>query len=297
MIDIGLIYQSHRPGGPAGEPLRLWSHARVVRETDAFIEGDIRVFDEAGDLLAEIRVLRCQAVAEAKAAPGTEDYLYEYRWHEQPAAGDAAAPEGPGCWLVLADRAGVGKRLADRLREQGQRPVLVRPGEDYDRLDADSFQICPGQPQDAQRLLEYLGAGEPSCRGIVHLWALDTPAGEETIPEELESTQETDCLTALYLVQACAGRNWREPPRLWLVTRGRQAVLWQVLLGSPRRRCGAWDGSSPTSARTFAARASISARIIRPRRSGPCVKNCGGRTARTRSPSVARGVLSTACRR
>src|SRR5262249_50409326 len=60
-----------------------------------------------------------------------------------------------------------------------------------------------------------------SCRGIVHLWGLDAPVAGENVPEW---AQVLGCLSVLHLVQACAAAAWAAPPRLYLVTRGVQAV-------------------------------------------------------------------------
>ena len=58
-------------------------------------------------------------------------------------------------------------------------------------------------------------------RGIVHLAALD--AGEPAGAASLEPIERELCGSALHLVQAL-GRMTIDPPRLWLVSRGAQAV-------------------------------------------------------------------------
>ncbi len=64
--------------------------------------------------------------------PDVGDWFYLPVWQpvEAPNAADLA-----GSWLLLADEAGVGERLAARLREAGAEVVVARPDEaDYDRL-------------------------------------------------------------------------------------------------------------------------------------------------------------------
>lgn len=69
-----------RPG------LRCWSYARLVSRDDQTVEGDISILDDHGNILIEIRGLRCQILNETHAAPPEtfHDWLYEYRWEAQP---------------------------------------------------------------------------------------------------------------------------------------------------------------------------------------------------------------------
>lgn len=131
-------------------------------------------------------------------------------------------PEKRGTWLIFADSGGVGQDLADRLRERGEIPILISPGEAYQCVDADHFYIRPEQFEDMNQLLEAALDGQPECRGVIHLWSLDAPPPEETTLSSLESAQTLGCINALYLVQALAKVNWSDSSRLWLVTSGAQ---------------------------------------------------------------------------
>src|SRR5262245_29854530 len=63
------------------------------------------------------------------------------------------------------------------------------------------------------------------CPGVIFLWALDTPPVEELTPANLNAAQFTGCGSALYLTQALVAAGVAQPPGLWLVTRGAQAVI------------------------------------------------------------------------
>jgi thioester reductase-like protein len=219
------FYRQPIPSAPiGGEAARLWSHVRLVHETEEEVEADIQVLDDTGVLCAEIHGLRCQAVAGTNSALRTEDCLYQYHWHDQPRSGDRLVPDGPGCWIIFADRGGVGERLGRDLVTCGEQPVLVRSGTTFCRRNDFSLEIPPGQSDGMQHLLEHVGRLKMPCRGIVHLWALDTPCDDGASSSALEVAQESGCLSVLHLVQACAQLDWDTRPRLWLVTSNTQAV-------------------------------------------------------------------------
>jgi acyl transferase domain-containing protein/aryl carrier-like protein len=133
-------------------------------------------------------------------------------------------PEKPGNWLIFADSQGVGQALAARFKEGGETPILILPGETYQRLEGDSFQLSPTHPEDMQQLLEVVGAEQPACRGIVHLWSLDTRYPEHTTVSSIESVQSLGCLSVIHLVQALAQINWSDSLPLWLVSQGVHTV-------------------------------------------------------------------------
>src|SRR5260370_5185375 len=197
---------------------QLWAHARLQSGVDTShdtIKADFLVFDDAGRLVAELTGLLLRRVGRNVLNRATEqrfsDCLYEPQWRpqaRQPVL-ELGSVAGPGKWLIFVDRCGIGKRLAELMTEQGQSCVLVLPGTIY---------------EDLGRLLhESLGADE-CCRGIVHLWGLDINHEEEMRVSTLKEAQAVGCGSVLNLIQAVARASWSRSPRLWLVTRGAQAV-------------------------------------------------------------------------
>src|SRR4029078_13358140 len=96
---------------------RLWSHAIRVAEDRSGLRGDIRVFSDAGELVAEILGARLRYLDEIEAS-GTGDAIerwrYEVAWRRARAGAGTERPSG--AWVVLADRGGTGARLAEALR-------------------------------------------------------------------------------------------------------------------------------------------------------------------------------------
>jgi NAD(P)-dependent dehydrogenase (short-subunit alcohol dehydrogenase family)/acyl carrier protein len=210
----------------------VWVHVQTRQNpesnSESFVE-EIRVYSESGQLVAELLGVHLQKLESQnqQAVPqDVTDWLYQIQWE--------AAPHNPtknfassdaGFWLIFADQKSVGITLADRLKERGEQCILVSLGDTWS-FQGEHVQIRSRDARDLQRLLEtVLDSNAPSCRGILHLWSLDTPSMSELIVTSLETAQISNCSSVLYLVQALSKLEWNERPRLWLVTKGAQAVL------------------------------------------------------------------------
>ncbi|HKC11395.1 MAG TPA: SDR family NAD(P)-dependent oxidoreductase [Vicinamibacteria bacterium] len=115
--------------------------------------------------------------------------------------------EGTGRWLILADRGGVGRALAELLRGRGDGCVTLFADEAGSREGLEGLLREKWRPE-----------GTPQ-RGVVHLWSLDAPALDEMTPESLETAHARGCGSVLHLLRALAPAGG---PRLWLVTQGAQ---------------------------------------------------------------------------
>jgi len=196
------------------------------------IEGDVFLLGEDGQVVLAMRGVRLQRIPDATpatAATALRDSLYELRW--QPATLDVPDPDAPnrpvgaGNWLIFGDGSASSELLRELLEQQSATCVLVEPGNDFSRLGADRYQLDPAQPQHFRRLLQEAWAeARPPCRGVVHLWSLLTAAPAETSADALQSAHTLGAASMLHLVQALIQTGRPGAPRLWLVTRGAQAV-------------------------------------------------------------------------
>ncbi|RKH34084.1 LLM class flavin-dependent oxidoreductase [Corallococcus praedator] len=210
----------HAP--PTGE---LYSHVvRTSPPAGSVLEGDVRILDASGQLLAEVSGMRIQLVEQA-GRPTSDPvdaltYALDWQPHAAPVPDDAA---GPGAWWVLMDGRGVGKELAARLEARGDTVVRITAGATFQSLGARHYQVAPGDAAQLRQLVEtLLVAGGPVPRGLVHLWSLEGLDPAQTTVATLEAEQTAGALTVLGLVQALVGSGAVRPPRLWLVTRGCQ---------------------------------------------------------------------------
>ncbi len=122
-------------------------------------------------------------------------------------------------WLVLADKAGIGKQVATKLHSAGDVCTLVFAGEKYQQIAPTEFIINPENQDDFHRLITTITAKTPWFHGVVQCWTTDTGSSQE-----LENLSIFGCGTTLYLVQALVKAGLSKLPRLWLVTSGAQPV-------------------------------------------------------------------------
>jgi acyl transferase domain-containing protein/NADPH:quinone reductase-like Zn-dependent oxidoreductase/SAM-dependent methyltransferase/acyl carrier protein len=141
---------------------------------------------------------------------------------------EQAADRAPGTgqdkrWLVLADRGGLGPRLAAALEELGGSAVLASPGTSYQCLETDRYQVRIEETADLERLLVEGVALHSGWTGIVDCRGTDLPALEGPAPATLLAEQTRGCVNVGQQLVGAALRACRGvPPRLWLLTRGLQ---------------------------------------------------------------------------
>lgn len=213
---------------------RVWSYA-VLRSNgsesvDSF-EGDVRLLDEEGRLIAEVtgmRLQRTKPAIQGKEREVLDGLLYVMNW--EPKAGVEVQQSGKAAnqqetWLVFADSHGTGEAFARLLEARGEACIRIEAAESYERVGEKRFRMNPARLEDMREILEILfNSEERICSGVVHFWSLNSLPPEKTTSESLQRAQELGCLSVLHLVQ-CLGRvESQEPTRLWLVTQGAQSV-------------------------------------------------------------------------
>jgi NADPH:quinone reductase-like Zn-dependent oxidoreductase/acyl carrier protein len=184
---------------------RIFSHCVVRPGSDRgteFLEADIRLLDDDGCVTCEIlgfkvKLVSAETVREARENPG--DLLYDVTWvAKRPPAPQNSNGLEPQSWFILADRGGVGQALAAQLQSRGKNCIVATPAD----LRNTSLQV--------------------DCGNIIHLSSLDLrdfTAGPETILEA-----QTQWIETLQFVQSLLRNSKGAKRRLWIVTRGAQAV-------------------------------------------------------------------------
>ena len=127
-------------------------------------------------------------------------------------------------WLIMAARQGIGQKLANQLRSQGDICNLIFAGEKYQEIAPQEFTINPDNSKDYGQLLATVSSNLSNSIEILHLWSLDSSEVEQLTIETLESASKLGCGTVLHLVQALLKTEFNQQPRLWLVTQGAQPV-------------------------------------------------------------------------
>ncbi|MDQ2886092.1 MAG: LLM class flavin-dependent oxidoreductase [Chloroflexota bacterium] len=205
----------------------LWSHARLstntVQNEDTFA-GDVRILDEAGQLLVEASGLRLQrsALTPHPSSSTVDQLCYELRWEAETLHKAAPLPSQDGTWLIFMDNSGVGQRLTELLTARGATCISVLPGYTFKILqEGVQYSANPASPGQIQRVIDDVLAARSSIHGVIHLWSLDMQAAEKTDAASLETDQALGTGSALSLLQTLVNSN-QGRPRLWFVTRGAQ---------------------------------------------------------------------------
>jgi acyl transferase domain-containing protein/surfactin synthase thioesterase subunit/acyl carrier protein len=208
----------------------VWVHSvrRPGREgADKRFAADIAIHASDGSLIARIRGLSLKVFTPETFGASPEsrkvDWLYEARWTEVPALSPRpeARAEDPQGWLILADRNGVGARLADLLRERGDTCRVVF-ADDLANVGGDGVDFMHACKELAA---EAAASSNRRMRGVLSLWSLDLPA-EALAVDRLEQAQRLHLGSALFLLQALVEprQTWSAAPRLWLITRNAMSV-------------------------------------------------------------------------
>ncbi|AEI67803.1 type I polyketide synthase [Corallococcus macrosporus] len=197
----------------------VWSHATLARSDDPKGPGfvcDLQLLTEDGERVATVerlllRRIRREELLGAKSKR-YQGWLYELEWQARPLEAHTAGTgqAGTQC-LILADTAGVGARLAERLSGSGWHVVTV---------PADARTSINGR----DAALALLGRLRPDATQgplqVVDLWSLD--GGEDDVPAQALAHGSRVLALAQALVEAKGTTT-----SLWLVTRGAQATSEQ----------------------------------------------------------------------
>ena len=204
---------------------KLYAHV-VDHSDDEMLRGDLVLFKENRHVAAAVRGLALQRVGQDTQL-NIDDWLYEIDWQQQPNLPKTVnKPAQPGSWLIFNDQRGVGHALYSQLENLGERCWLVQPGDVYQSIEPKQIQLNPTNQADFSQLFKDIFAdGQLPLRGIVHLWGAALVA--ENSLNTFAAAQSLGTTAVLHLIQALNKAELTTSPRLWLVTRGVQAVTGQ----------------------------------------------------------------------
>jgi len=196
-VALGSLRLVRRPAGA------LWCHARLGEPAEARRSIDLVVVDADGRLVLVARGLVVQRVAERRRED--DEWFIAPVWERVRLPERAAAA---GRVVILGDGDGLGGRLTAVLTAAGHEVVHAGAG--------GRWPVDDGDPASLRALLGDTFAGAaPSA--VVHLRSVEAGG-------TIEAALRRGVDGALHTLQAIAAMGWRDTPRLWLVTRGAQAL-------------------------------------------------------------------------
>jgi acyl transferase domain-containing protein/surfactin synthase thioesterase subunit/acyl carrier protein len=228
-MHIGRIQFHGASLGPLG-----WCHASFQTDNPSNREtfsGDYTLFNEEGQVVMQITgLLVKRAPREALLRIGQQsesELLYELVWHPQEVEEIEVPPTERGSWLIFADAGGLGLDVARNLEKAGENCFLVYPDAIYGVHQLEYQGLESFSSKDFEQLLEDFG--DRTWCGVIYLWGLEEGP--------LFNEKMSGMASVLHLVQALA--KLPSSPKLWLVTRGSQAVLPGPLL-EPGLQAALW---------------------------------------------------------
>jgi 1-acyl-sn-glycerol-3-phosphate acyltransferase len=124
-------------------------------------------------------------------------------------------------WLIFADQGGVGRKIAELLRQQGNTSMLAFAGMEYRQRDGNTFEVVPGSDDQMMRLLEQIETAGFPLAGLLHCWSLDATSPGAMTTVELMDFQRVSCGSVLSVFQGFE-KSGRKVPDLWMITAGSQ---------------------------------------------------------------------------
>ena len=205
-----------------------WAHVklRASGEGDDAPEGDVVLFDASGRVLMEVQGLRLKSLEQIpeKSSEQSDEALLMLQWQRLDLLEEQARVRG-GRWLMLADEGGMAEQIQSMFEARGESIICVAAARWRSSLGCNPSLIDAAPVAAFDGLLQEAFADGQPCRGVIHLGSLDiTNSAEQSALEATEEDAIRGWGSVLHLVQALSRKSWRDAPRLWLVTRGAQAV-------------------------------------------------------------------------
>ncbi|MEG3898422.1 MULTISPECIES: SDR family NAD(P)-dependent oxidoreductase [unclassified Microcoleus] len=128
-------------------------------------------------------------------------------------------------WLVFIDRCGVGSQLVERLARENQDVIVVRSGEQFDKIGDREYAINPEKKEDYDTLLNEIQSLGKLPQIIAHLWNV-TPS--DRIPKRLDDFdkfQQLGFYSLLFLAKAWGERNLTDYMQLCAISNNMQEVF------------------------------------------------------------------------
>ena len=172
--------------------------------------------------------LKSQKTLDLDKKPDIADWFYIPRWKQSTPfqlLQKEKLVEQKSHWLVFVDTYGVGAKIAERLKQQGQDVIVVRVADKFAKLSDCTYVVNPQQRDDYDRLLQALQQQNWIPQAIAHFWSV-TPdnilsnqeLNEQTQHQFFEDCQYLGFWSLLFLAQALGKQDINNSLNLMVVT-------------------------------------------------------------------------------
>jgi acyl transferase domain-containing protein/acyl-CoA synthetase (AMP-forming)/AMP-acid ligase II/NADPH:quinone reductase-like Zn-dependent oxidoreductase/acyl carrier protein len=199
--------------------------------SDDAVCANLWILDGEGNVLAIAEDLclasnPMQRGDEAEIPVDIEQWRYRVNWLHMPIETlEANAHDRPGHWAVFVDHSGTGDEVCRWLEARGETCVVIRHGDAYEHVSSREFVISPNDSDHFSTVIEQAFVkGGVACKGVVHLWSLDSVALADTTRQTLANDCALGVLSVTDVVRGLSSSELQKSPRLWIVTRNAQRV-------------------------------------------------------------------------
>jgi acyl transferase domain-containing protein len=133
-------------------------------------------------------------------------------------------------WLVFSDKHVLGPRLIERLRNMGLDVITVLAGEQFARLDTDTYLINPRHARDYTRLFKELRELGKAPQIVAHLWSITSGNQAQAEPYSFETSQDNGFYSLLFLAQAIGEYAGTARLKIGVVSNSLHAVAGEEML-------------------------------------------------------------------
>jgi acyl transferase domain-containing protein len=166
--------------------------------------------------------------AGVRKRPDLAEWFYISTWKRADRVPSASSVlQSKQCWLVFADKSGVGQRIADELQAKQLQVILVHKGSSFVQQNEITFKVNPAKSDDMVSLLEILKARELVPQGVVYLWSLGQSRQEALDYHQFTASQEDGLYCLLAFLQTFLRVSPATRPACFLVT----SDLYEVIGG------------------------------------------------------------------
>lgn len=146
------------------------------------------------------------------------DWFYLPSWKQFDLPRMTKPEKQDGSWVIFCDESGVGKSLAQRLRQKHEEIVVVQKGSQFRRTEDGAYTLNPAEKRDYDALVQELVTREIKFTKVIHLWSLDDA-------ESFEQAQQAGLYSLIFLTQSLADRSLASSLELVVVTDSLHEVI------------------------------------------------------------------------
>jgi acyl transferase domain-containing protein/tryptophanase/SAM-dependent methyltransferase len=192
------------------------------KEGSRVLKSNVLILDRTGKVLARLRESTGVPLVDVHQksetdADGFSRLYYSYEWEKAPLAAQDGTQTAPQSMLLFAPD----ETLRDLHRERAHsaRVILVRPGDSFQELDGDSYEIDPRSKEDFTRLFEVLAERNAPLENVCFAWTADHADFRDG--NLLAQSLERGITSFLYVCQTLISRKLESKVQLLFVHSGR----------------------------------------------------------------------------